>query len=600
MSQTSTLSVKPIIHYPRVAQVGETYLMTIDLLTEQKSTWQTEGEEYPIYCVAESDIFNIRSIGDPVILLNRFGGCYGKITFSLTAPKEELKGEIRLKMTNAYGVTFKFITLQSQSIQKTVYSQEVRHLSLPRRRDKEIRTGINKDYNIDNILITNKKAPRKTSYQKHAKSLDYEVPIQFRQESDYDTVYQFIYSEVSKPVDKPASELVYDLLVNGNISETNVRSALERIVAQDDFDGPEGLRFINRCIYTAINFLHLDEMRHDDLKRLVERLAKAPSSSQNPNTRKLRRTLHHYIQHDMYQCVRRQTRLIEPFNQVDETILGDLFPHYSFLYINGTVTSDIKRLDSERKQVQKPSLRLTEGIHSHRKKRIYQLRQELSTYWEHRWQKSAQLAPNPTRLSNEELDMGIKLYNTRRPDSFRERASEFSRRYRPDASMRQCREDILAYMIQPLNMLTPQHRRLLIERFTHSLKSMETGSGVMNATVIQAFKKILDELFFFASKPTSKNVYHNLEKYVREISPCKYAAILLYLVLGCPMIIYKLDERLTQLYFFYEEESIGSKLWLFEFFEFMHLALVMNYLYYDKGSRLSVPPDIYYLPNASS
>ena len=152
MSQTSMLSVEPIIHYPRVTQVGKTYLMTIDLLTEQESTWQAEGEEYPIYCVAGSDIFNIKSVGDPVILLNRFGGCYGKITFSLTALKEELKGEIRLKIMNAYGVIFKVITLQSQSTKKMTYSQEVKNSFLLRERDKETRVEANKNYNIDTAM----------------------------------------------------------------------------------------------------------------------------------------------------------------------------------------------------------------------------------------------------------------------------------------------------------------------------------------------------------------------------------------------------------------------------------------------------------------
>ncbi|NJL47692.1 MAG: hypothetical protein HC929_09675 [Leptolyngbyaceae cyanobacterium SM2_5_2] len=268
------------------------------------------------------------------------------MTFSLTAPKEELKGEIRLKMMNAYGVVFKIIALQSQSTKKIVYAQEVKNASLPRGGDKEIRSEINKDYNID-IAQTNKKAIQKTSDRKDTKSFDNEVPIQFRRESDYDTVYEFINSKVSKPVDKPVSEVIYDLLVNGNVNETNVRLALERIVTQHDFDGLEGLQFINRCIYTAINPLHLDAARHDDLKRLVDKLAMAPSNAQNPNTRKLRRVLHRYIQHDMYQHIRRQARLIEPPMKGSEKVIGDLLSNYSFLYVNATVTSDIKRLDTE-------------------------------------------------------------------------------------------------------------------------------------------------------------------------------------------------------------------------------------------------------------
>ena len=47
--RTLSLAVKPIIHYPREAQVGKTYLMTIDLQPEEGFEWQYEEEEYPIY-----------------------------------------------------------------------------------------------------------------------------------------------------------------------------------------------------------------------------------------------------------------------------------------------------------------------------------------------------------------------------------------------------------------------------------------------------------------------------------------------------------------------------------------------------------------------
>ncbi|NJL49833.1 MAG: hypothetical protein HC929_23540 [Leptolyngbyaceae cyanobacterium SM2_5_2] len=420
---------------------------------------------------------------------------------------------------------------------------------------------------------------------------------------DHEVVYSYIREIALGSGQHETSERVYKLLVDFSAPRNRlVQEALRRIVNAPDFGEIKGLLFINRCIYTAINPLHLDVARHDDLKRLVDRLAKAPSNAQNPDTRKLRRALHRYIQHDMYQCVRRQARLVEPSNQHrEEEIFGDLFPRYSFLYFNGTITNDIKRLDAEKQRVKTPSLRLSEGIRRHREKRIYQLRRDLSVYWEQRWQQSAQLvlnpthlsAFNPTGLSNEELAQGIKLYNTHRPGNFREKASKFSRRYRPDANMSQCRDDVLAYMIQPLDMLTPQHKSRLVERFTHSLKSMESSSGVMKATVIQAFKKILDEMMFYRDNQSAQN-FHSLKKYVREISPHKYAAILLNLVLGCPMIIHKLEERLTQIFFHYERMTIESVSWLVKLFEYIHLALVMNYRYFGKRFRLKddLPPSI--------
>jgi hypothetical protein len=78
MSDLKTLSVKPIVHYPCVAQVGKTYLMTIDLQVEEGFEWRYEEEEYPIYCSVDSDLFSSKPVGEPVIVLHRFGGSYGE------------------------------------------------------------------------------------------------------------------------------------------------------------------------------------------------------------------------------------------------------------------------------------------------------------------------------------------------------------------------------------------------------------------------------------------------------------------------------------------------------------------------------------------
>jgi hypothetical protein len=109
--QTLSLAVKPIIHYPREAQVGKTYLMTIDLQPEDGFEWQYEEEEYPIYCKVNSDLFSSKPIGEPVVVLHRFGGNYGESKFLLTALSNEAAGEISISLVNRWGVTFKTLNL---------------------------------------------------------------------------------------------------------------------------------------------------------------------------------------------------------------------------------------------------------------------------------------------------------------------------------------------------------------------------------------------------------------------------------------------------------------------------------------------------------
>jgi predicted NACHT family NTPase len=111
MSDSRILSVKPIIHYPRVAQVGKTYLMTIDLEMEEEFDWQYEEEEYPIYCTVDSDLFGTKPFGEPVVVLHRFGGSYGEAKFSLSAASIASEGNIRVTLINRWGVSIKALCL---------------------------------------------------------------------------------------------------------------------------------------------------------------------------------------------------------------------------------------------------------------------------------------------------------------------------------------------------------------------------------------------------------------------------------------------------------------------------------------------------------
>jgi hypothetical protein len=113
----SIVSVKPIIYYPRKAEVGKTYLMTIDLQPEDSYDWQNswhyEKEEYPVSCAVESDLFESKSIGAPVVVIHCFGGSYGAAKFMLTAGIEAKYGKIEVALINAWGVTFRILEVDN-------------------------------------------------------------------------------------------------------------------------------------------------------------------------------------------------------------------------------------------------------------------------------------------------------------------------------------------------------------------------------------------------------------------------------------------------------------------------------------------------------
>jgi hypothetical protein len=117
MLETSTLSVKTIIRYPHIAQVGKTYLMTIDLQLEEDFTWQCSAEDYPIYCRLDTEPqFRSQAVGEPVLVLHRFDGTYGEARFLLTALNENPASQIKVTLINCWGVSVKSVLLKSSII----------------------------------------------------------------------------------------------------------------------------------------------------------------------------------------------------------------------------------------------------------------------------------------------------------------------------------------------------------------------------------------------------------------------------------------------------------------------------------------------------
>ncbi len=53
MTNERQLNVEPIISYPRQAQPGETYLLTVDLRFSAED-WHYEEEEYPVHCMLDT------------------------------------------------------------------------------------------------------------------------------------------------------------------------------------------------------------------------------------------------------------------------------------------------------------------------------------------------------------------------------------------------------------------------------------------------------------------------------------------------------------------------------------------------------------------
>ena len=120
-NEQDVISVEPVVSYPRQAQLGKTYLMTFDLrTTEGASDWPYREEEYPISVLLDAAPFFVsQPLGEPAIVLHRFGGTYGPARWLLTAERETRRGTIWVTLFGVSGAPLKAFKLEGIQVGTT-------------------------------------------------------------------------------------------------------------------------------------------------------------------------------------------------------------------------------------------------------------------------------------------------------------------------------------------------------------------------------------------------------------------------------------------------------------------------------------------------
>lgn len=141
MTQPREITIRPIIHYPRHAEPGKSYLMTIDVeLANGEEEWPYDREEYVIFCEVEGGgLFDVNALGESSIIVHRFGGSYGSARSVLEAVKEERKGQLVVRLRNGWGIPIESILLEDVEV-----AAENRSSPLTMSDYSLVRQGINK------------------------------------------------------------------------------------------------------------------------------------------------------------------------------------------------------------------------------------------------------------------------------------------------------------------------------------------------------------------------------------------------------------------------------------------------------------------------
>ena len=117
---TPTVSIQPVVNWPRSARSGQRYLVSVDVVLAEPGIWTYAEapyarEEFIIGCVLEGgDAFGIAALGSTNLVLHRFGGTYGAVRFVVTSerdPATDGSDALRLTLLTEGGLPFQTVDL---------------------------------------------------------------------------------------------------------------------------------------------------------------------------------------------------------------------------------------------------------------------------------------------------------------------------------------------------------------------------------------------------------------------------------------------------------------------------------------------------------
>jgi isoamylase len=107
MAEGALLSIEPVLGYPRTARPGQRYVLTVDLRSPSgDGEWPySDAEEVAFYCLVNpGPLFQSEPLGEPAVVLHRFGGTYGPARFLLTAAGKPQRGTVQVTLVNGWGM----------------------------------------------------------------------------------------------------------------------------------------------------------------------------------------------------------------------------------------------------------------------------------------------------------------------------------------------------------------------------------------------------------------------------------------------------------------------------------------------------------------
>ena len=154
--------------------------------------------------------------------------------------------------------------------------------------------------------------------------------------------------QAAEDIFEDTKDAFYALLLRRNArGNSNIVTALNKVIESPDFKDEDGLKFINRYFYSICNYLHLEaghEYITEHLRLLIEHLLNLPTlEAKSWSTRLLQQRVHAFRNHDYAKCLQRQMHL-DGSNKTGKVI--DTLHDFPYLW---GVTTGVKETDESTK-----------------------------------------------------------------------------------------------------------------------------------------------------------------------------------------------------------------------------------------------------------
>jgi hypothetical protein len=405
-------------------------------------------------------------------------------------------------------------------------------------------------------------------------------PIKQEEQKLYDYLLQFTQTEAPAKV----IERFRHLFIRGTSNEDpNLRLALEKIVSSPNAE-QEFKFFLNRCCHIIIDRWQLQPYLQEEIPELIAQFedASPPAGAHSRTSRKIQQLVQNFTKSEQYIKLRRLARLLEEKqNNNTSKCLGDLIQRYPFLHQHCLLSEDssqefkrsIRRIQKKLQRRYELDLsryvtyrvRLVQTVRSYRAANQRKIPKEIIKPF-----------PNPTWLSDRELDLAIKQYlgKVEKGYSYRDLSQNFLNNLARSPDYKSFKNDLYEYLILSIDSSAARHDfNQKLYRYLQDILVNYHSQQLNEFLLIRTCTQLL-QFFVDSQIHLEPDLFIHL---ITHLGETKLIGLLLKIVLLCNKTKPYLEKRFSILFARYESSPLEEVPWLIKSLENWQIASSIHF-----------------------